>query len=329
MKRGAAFLAAIALGAIMAGAPLTAAAQQPGKVFRIGILSPAARPDTAVFDAFRKGLADLGYIDGQNIKIEYRLAAGDISRLPEMAGELVRLPVDLLVTDGRKSAQAAHEATRSIPIVGATLGADPVAAGLAASLARPGGNVTGFVLHFVELSGKRLQLLKEAFPQVSRIAALWNSADPNILVLRATEEAARTLGLEFRTIEVATPDQIPAGFDAAVTGGTEALVVLPDAMFWNERARIVALAARYRVPTIYPEREYADDGGLLAYGASVPDNFRRAATYVDKILKGARPADLPVQQPTKFELVVNLKTAQALGLTIPPSILARADEVIE
>jgi len=328
MKQGAAFLAAIALGAIMAGAPPTAAAQQPEKVFRIGILSPAERSSTKIFDAFREGLRDLGYIDGQNIRIEYRLAAGDTSRLQAMAGELVRLPVDVIVTDTQQSAVIVHEATRTIPIVGATLGPDPVAAGLATSLAHPGGNVTGFSGFGVELAGKRLQLLKETSPAISRMAALWNPAMP-ISIRRATEEAARTLGMQLRTIEVAVPDEIPAGFEAAAASGAEALVVGPDAMFWNHRTRIVALAVKYRMPAIYPEREYVDDGGLLAYGASVPDNFRRAAGYVDKILKGAKPADLPIQLPTKFELVVNLKTAQALGLTIPPSILARADEVIE
>jgi putative ABC transport system substrate-binding protein len=328
MKQRAAFLAAIALGAIMAGAPLTAAAQQPGKVFRIGILSPAERSSTKIFDAFREGLRDLGYIDGQNIRIEYRLAAGDTSRLQAMAGELVRLPVEVIVTDTQKSAVIVHEATRTIPIVGATLGPDPVAAGLATSLAHPGGNVTGFSGFGVELAGKRLQLLKEASPAISRMAALWNPAMP-ISVRRATEEAARTLGMQLRTIEVAAPDEILAGFEAAAASGAEGLVVLPDALFWNHRTRIVPLAVKYRMPAIYPEREYVDDGGLLAYGASVPDNFRRAAGYVDKILKGAKPADLPIQLPTKFELVVNLKTAKDLGLTVPPSILARADEVVE
>jgi len=303
-------------------------AQQPGKIFRIGVLSPAASPSTKAFDSLRKGLRDLGYIEGTNITIEYRLAAWDYSRLPPMAGELVRLPVDVIVTDTQKSAVIAHEATRTIPIVGATLGADPVAAGLAASFAHPGGNVTGFSGFGVELSGKRLQLLKEAAPAIARIAGLWSPTMPTAL-RSATEEAARTLGIELRTIEVATPDQIPAGLEAAVAGGTEALVVLPDAMFWNERARIVALAAKYRMPAIYPEREYAEDGGLLAYSQNVSHQFRRAASYVDKILKGAKPGDLPIEQPTKFEMVINLKTAKALGLTIPPSILARADEVIE
>jgi len=325
MRRWAAYLLGIAVSGAVA---LPDMAQQPGKIFRIGVLSPAASPSTKAFDSLRKGLRDLGYIEGTNITIEYRLAAWDYSRLPPMAGELVRLPVDVIVTDTQKSAVIAHEATRTIPIVGATLGADPVAAGLAASFAHPGGNVTGFSGFGVELSGKRLQLLKEAAPAIARIAGLWSPTMPTAL-RSATEEAARTLGIELRTIEVATPDQIPAGLEAAVAGGTEALVVLPDAMFWNERARIVALAAKYRMPAIYPEREYAEDGGLLAYSQNVSHQFRRAASYVDKILKGAKPGDLPIEQPTKFEMVINLKTAKALGLTIPPSILARADEVIE
>ena len=325
MRRWAAYLLGIAVSGAVA---LPDMAQQPGKIFRIGVLSPAASPSTKAFDSLRKGLRDLGYIEGTNITIEYRLAAWDYSRLPPMAGELVRLPVDVIVTDTQKSAVIAHEATRTIPIVGATLGADPVAAGLAASFAHPGGNVTGSSGFGVELSGKRLQLLKEAARAIARIAALWSPTMPTAL-RSATEEAARTLGIELRTIEVATPDQIPAGLEAAVAGGTEALVVLPDAMFWNERARIVALAAKYRMPAIYPEREYAEDGGLLAYSQNVSHQFRRAASYVDKILKGAKPGDLPIEQPTKFEMVINLKTAKALGLTIPPSILARADEVIE
>ena len=325
MRRWAAYLLGIAVSGAVA---LPDMAQQPGKIFRIGVLSPAASPSTKAFDSLRKGLRDLGYIEGTNITTEYRLAAWDYRRLPAMAGELVRLPVDVIVTDTQKSAVIAYEATRTIPIVGATLGADPVAAGLAASFAHPGGNVTGFSGFGVELSGKRLQLLKEAAPAIARIAGLWSPTMPTAL-RSATEEAARTLGIELRTIEVATPDQIPAGLEAAVAGGTEALVVLPDAMFWNERARIVALAAKYRMPAIYPEREYAEDGGLLAYSQNVSHQFRRAASYVDKILKGAKPGDLPIEQPTKFEMVINLKTAKALGLTIPPSILARADEVIE
>jgi putative ABC transport system substrate-binding protein len=282
-------------------------------MFRIGILSLAAQPSTKIFDAFRGGLRDLGYIEGQNITIEYRLAAGDFSRLPAMAGELVHLPVDVIVIEGGpKLARIAREASPTIPIVGA-LGSDPVASGLAASLAHPGGNITGFAGLNIDLGGKRLQLLKEAVPAISRIAALWNPAT-TMAGRRVTEEAARTLGVDLRTIEVATPDQIPAGFETAAAGGAEALDVLADSMFWNERRRIVALAAKYRMPAIYAEPDYVDDGGLLFYGRSVTESFRRVATYVDKILKGANPADLPIEQPTKFELVVNLRAARRRNL---------------
>jgi putative ABC transport system substrate-binding protein len=321
-------LIAMALGTALAAGPLPALAQQPEKVFRIGILSPAARADTKVFDGFREGLSELGYIDGENITIEYRLTAGDFSRLPAMAADLIRLPLDVIVTDGGdKVAQIAHEATPTIPIVNGTSG-DPVAAGLAASFPHPGGNVTGFTLHPFELSGKWLQLLKEVVPAVSRIAVLRNPASA-VAFLRAAEEAAHSLGVQLRSIEIGSPDGIAGGFETATAGGAEALVILPNAMFWNERAQFVALTAKTRMPAIYPEREYADDGGLLAYGANVPDNFQRAAGYVDKIFKGAKPGDLPFQQPVKFELIVNLKTAKELGLTIPPAMLARADEVIE
>jgi putative ABC transport system substrate-binding protein len=327
MTRCAAFLAAFALGAVVAFTPLPATAQQAGKVFRIGVLSLAGQTSTKAFRAFREGLRDLGYIEGRNITIVYRLSAGDFSRLPTMASELVQLPVDIIVVAGGSNvAQVARAATPTIPIVG-LIGPDPVAAGLAASYAHPGGNVTGHA-SFGELSGKRVQLLKEAFPEISRIATLLSPAD-SISNYRATVEAARILGLELRTIEVATSDEIPAEIEAAVAGGVEALVFLPNAILGNQRAQIIALAAQYRIPAIYPERIYADDGGLLAYDDDIPDAFRRAATYVDKILKGANPGDLPIEQPTKFELVVNLKTAKALGVTIPQSILARADEVIE
>jgi putative ABC transport system substrate-binding protein len=327
MTRRAAFLAAVTLGAFVASTPLPAVAQQPGKVFRIGVLSLAGQTSTKALDAFRRGLHDLGDIEGQNITIEYRLAAGDFSRLPAMAGELVRLPVDIIIPDGGSNvAQIAHDATPTIPIVG-LVGPDPVAAGLAASYAHPGGNVTGHA-SFGELSGKRVQLLKEAFPAISRVATLWSPAD-SVSNRRATVEAARILGLQLRTIDVATSDEIPAGIEAAAAGGAEALVFLPTAGLGNQRARIIALAAQYRMPAIYPERIYADDGGLIAYDQDILDAFRHIATYVDKILKGAKPGDLPIEQPTKFWLVVNLKTAKALGVTIPQSILGRADEVIE
>jgi putative ABC transport system substrate-binding protein len=314
--------------AVLAAASFSATAQQATKVFRIGILSPAASPSTKAFDAFRDGLRELGYIEGANIKIEYQLAAWGYGRLPGMAADLVRLPVDIILTDGQRAAQTAREATQTLPIVAATAGANPVATGLAASLAHPGSNLTGFTGAGAELSGKRVQLLKDAVPGASRIAVL-RSPEIAISILQATEEAANTLGLKLHIVEVAVPDEIPAGFDAAVGADAQALVVLPDAMLWNERARIVALAARHRLPAIYEDRAYAIDGGLLSYGRDVSEQFRLAAGYVDKILKGAKPADLPIQQPTRFQLVVNLKTAKALGLTIPPAILDLADEVIE
>ena len=296
-------------------------------MFRIGILSPAERPDTKIFAAFREGLRELGYIDGQNIIIEYRLAAGDYSRLPTLAGELVRFPVDVIVTDSQISTLVAHDATRTIPIVGG-VGSDPVAAGLAKSFAQPGGNVTGFSPFGAELNAKRLQLLKESIPAISRIAVLWNPAEGPLA--RSIEEAARILGVQLRPIAVATPEEIAAGFEAVEASGAEGVVIAPSAMFWNQRARIVALAAKHRMPAIYPEREYADDGGLLAYGRNVPDQWRHVlAGDVARILEGAKPGDLPIQQPTKFDLIVNLKTARTLEITFPPSILARADEVIE
>jgi putative ABC transport system substrate-binding protein len=333
MKRWAARLLAVVM---LAGAPLSASAQQTGKSFRIGMLSPAAptQPSAAgaadlkkspAAKAFRDGLRDLGYIDGRNITIERRNAAGDFSRLRAMASELVQLRVDLIFTD---VAQIASQATRTIPIVSATL-FDPIGAGLAASLAHPGGNVTGLTLFSEELSAKRLQLLQEAIPATAHVAVLWNPAEANTQSLYTSKEAARTLGLQLRVIEAATPDQIDAGLNEAIAVGAEALVVIPAEMFWEHRGQIVSLAAEHRLPAIYPEREYAGDGGLLAYGPNVPDNFRRAAAYVDKILKGAKPGDLPIEQPARFDFVVNLKAAKALGLTIPPSILARADEVIE
>jgi putative ABC transport system substrate-binding protein len=318
----------IALGAA-AVAPRVGIAQQPKKLARIGVLSPAERTDTRVFAGLRQGLRELGYVEGRNIAIEYRLTAGDFTRLPAMAAELAALPVDIIVTDGGdRITQIALDATRTIPIVTPT-NFDPVAAGFAASFARPGGTVTGLTMLAIELCGKRVQLLKEAFPTILRLAVLWNPAAAMSAQVDATEAAARELGLQLHLIKVATPDQLADALGSVLSGVADALVVLPDAMYWNERGRIVALAAQSLVPAIYPKREYADDGGTLAYGPNVPNNFRRAAAYIDKILKGETPGDLPIQQPVKFELVVNLKTVRALGLTVPQSLLARADEVIE
>jgi putative ABC transport system substrate-binding protein len=310
------------------GAAHPSGAQQSGKMFRIGILSPAKQPSTKVFEAFREELRALGYIEGGNITIEYRLAAGDISQLSVFARELARLPVDIIVTDGsERVAEIAHEAAPTTPIVMA-VAANPIVTGLVASFAHPGGNLTGFTLLGVELSAKRVELLKDLLPTMSRFAALWIESF-GTAGLHATEEAAHSLGVQLRAVEISSAAEIPTGFGVAIAAGAEALVVVPAAMFWNERAQIVGLAAKHRLPAIYPEREYIDDGGLISYGPDVSDNFRRAAGYVDQILKGANPGDLPIQQPAKFELVVNLKTAKALGLTVPPSILARADEVIE
>ena len=302
------------------------AQQTRTKVPRIGILSPGMDASNILFDAFRNELRVLGYVEGNNIILEFRLAAGDFSRLPAMAAELVRLPVDIIVTDGGpRVVSIAYEATRTIPIVAAA--GDPVEAGLAASWAHPGGNVTGFLLNPPELNGKRLQLLKEMVPAISRVAAMWSETPK--LRLTSTEEAAHVLGVQLLTIEIATPDRIAEAFEAAVAGGAEGLCILPATMFYDHREEFAALAAKTRLPTIYPGRAGVLLGGLLSYGPQNVEVFRRAAVYVDKILKGAKPADLPVQQQTKFELVVNLNTAKALGLTVPPSILARADEVVE
>jgi putative tryptophan/tyrosine transport system substrate-binding protein len=307
----------------------TVRAQQP-KIPRVGILSPAENEATLIFEAFRQGLRELGYVEGHNIILEYRFAHGDFSALPRLAEELVHLPVDVIVADTSASTRAAPCAAPSIPIVMGA-GIDPVALGLAHSLARPGGNVTGFTLMSHELSAKRVDLMRTVVPDATAMMVLLNpsnslSAEAN---LRDTEEATGSLGLALTRVEAATPEALHALGPEALGRGGGPVLVLPDAMFWNHRREIIALAATARLPALYPEREYADDGGLMTYGPSVPDNFRQAAGYVDRILRGAKPGDLPIQEPAKFDFVVNLKTAKALGLTVPPSILARADEVIE
>jgi len=306
-----------------------AEAQQSKKVPRIGVLwlySPAIASPFA--EAFRQGLRELGYVEGKSIVIEYRHAEGKYDRLPSLAAELVRLNVDIIVTASTQAAQAGQQATRSIPIV-MTVVSDPVESGLVGSLARPGGNVTGLSLMHPELSGKRLELLKEVIPKLSRVAVLSNLSNPIIPpLLRETEAAARAVGVQLQVVEVRGPIELDSAFGAMTRDRAGALVVLPDGTFQNERRRIAALAAKGRLPTMYAWREAVDDGGVMAYGASVPDILRRAATYVDKILKGTKPADLPVEQPLKFELVINLKTAKQIGLTVPQSVLYRADKVI-
>src|SRR5262252_183752 len=304
-------------------------AQQPGKLFRIGFLGSGGPADHAPrVDAFRQGLRDLGYVEGRTATIEYRLAEGKMERLPALAAELVALKVDVIVASGTPTALAAKNATTTIPIVFATSG-DPVGT-LVASIARPGGNVTGLSLVGPELVARQLQLLKEAVPKVSRVAVLSNPDNPYTPgMVKEVAAAARSLKVRMQRLESRGGAATDAAFDAMARERSNALLVLFDPVLTGQRARIAELANKHRLPSMCPHREYAEDGGLMAYGASLTDLYRRAATYVDKILKGAKPADLPVEQPTKFELVINLKTAKALGLTIPPSLLGRADEVIQ
>jgi putative tryptophan/tyrosine transport system substrate-binding protein len=332
MKR-LAFLVALSSGLLVA--PLAADAQQPAKVARIGYLVTGSleSPETrVVLDAFRQGLRDHGYVEGRNIIVEYRAADGKIERFQDLATELVRFKVDLIVAATTVAARAAQQATITIPIVVPVMG-DPVGDGLVASLARPGGNITGLTFLGPELVPKRLELLKEALPKVSRVAGLWHpgafSERTTQDMLKHGEAAAKTLGVQLQLVGVRGPDELDRAFSTMIKERADALIVFPSPMLFNERKRIVGLAARHRLPTMSIAREWVELGGLIAYGASITDLNRRAGTYVDKILKGARPADLPVEQPTKFDLVINLKTAKALGLTIPQSLLRRADEVIQ
>ncbi len=322
----------VALALIVLPAPLAAAAQQPSKVARIGLLSPsslAANPHLR--EAFSQGLRDLGYVEGQNVAIEYRSAEGKLEQLPELAAELVRLKVAVIVTSGTPAAQAAKQATTTTPIVMATA-ADAVGSGLVAGLAWPGGNITGTSFLGAELVPKRLELLKEAVPGMTRVGVLSHPGVPSEgtvkIMLEETEAAARALRVRLQRLEARGPNEFDRAFTTMSRERASGLIVLPSSMFLTERRRIVDLAARSRLPAMYYFREFAEAGGLMSYGPNVSDLWRRAATYVDKILKGAKPADLPVEQPTRFELVINLKTAKALGLTIPPSVLIRADQVI-
>ena len=318
-------------GALLLAAPLGAEAQQAAKVPRIGWLVANLAGKSHMTEAFLQGLRDLGYVAGRNVVIETRDAEGKLERLPALAAELVALKVDVIFAGGTAQALAAKEATTTIPIV-FTAVIDAVADGLVTSLARPGGNVTGLSGLASELVGKWLELLKQAVPRISRVALLWH---PGTLgertekdMLKGAEVAARTLGARLQSVEARGPDDFDTAFSDMKRARAGALTVWPSPMFNSQRQRLVDLAAKHRLPAVYPWREAADAGGLMAYGVDPADVFRRAATYVDKILKGAKPGDLPVEQPTKFELVINLKTAKALGLTIPPSLLGRADEVI-
>jgi len=307
-----------------------AQAQQPKKVPRIGLLSPLSSSTASLnLEAFRKSLREIGYVEGQNIAIDYRFAEGRFDRLPQLAAELVQLKVDIIVAGSVSGALATKKASGSIPIVFVGIG-DPVANGLVASLARPGGNVTGMTLQSVDTAPKQLELLKEAFPKVVRVAVLSNPANPDSgPSIKGMEVAARSLGVQLRVVEVRDPTEFEKAFAAIRSERAGALMVLNDITFNTHRGRIVELAAKGRLPTMYGFREFVDAGGLMSYGAGLPDIYRRAAIFVDKILKGRKPADLPVEQPMKFEFVINLRAAQQIGLTIPQSVLFRADKVIK
>jgi ABC-type uncharacterized transport system substrate-binding protein len=307
-----------------------AEAQQAAKVPRIGVLSSFAPSGAAVWhQAFQEGLRDLGWVEGKNIAIEYRYSEGRADRLPELATDLVRLNVDIIVAHTNTDALAAHRVTKTIPVVMATAG-DPVTTGLVKSLARPGGNVTGLSQMSPDLAGKRLELLKETVPKLSRVAVLWNPEGPTSpLAWKEIQLPAGQLNLQLHSLEVRSPDDFDKAFEDATGARAGALAIMPDPLFVTNLKRIANLAAKSRLPSIYHLREFAESGGLVTYGPDRSALFRRAATYVDKILKGTKPADLPVEQPTKFELVINLKTAKQIGLTIPPNVLARADRVIK
>jgi putative ABC transport system substrate-binding protein len=322
-----ALIVTLALGFLVA--PLAAEAQPPAKVPRIGVLSTGSpRVSLARFEPFIQGLRELGYVEGQTIAFAYRFADGKNERLPGLATELIDLTVEVIVTSGTPAAVAAKHATSMIPIIIA-IAADPVGEGLVANLARPGGNVTGMANLDSELSGKRLEILKEVVPGLSRVAILWNPANPaHRPALGESEVAARGLGVQLQLVEVRAPHEFTSAFAAMSRERASALMLLADSMFGSHRAQVVELAAKSRLPSLFWVKDFVAAGGLMSYGASYPDLLRRAATYVDKILKGAKPADLPMEQPTTFELVINLKTAQALGLTIPPSVLFQATEVI-
>jgi putative ABC transport system substrate-binding protein len=307
-----------------------AGAQERGKVPRIGVLFPGSPATFALrTKAFLQGLGELGYLEGKTIAIEWRWAEEKVQRLPELAAELVKLNVDMIVTNGTPATRAAQKATKTIPIVMAVVG-DPVGIGVVESLARPGGNATGLTILAPELSGKRLELLKEVVPKLSRVAAMLNPTNPVYRTeLQETHAGAKSLGLQIEpVIEVTNLTTLQEGFTTLSRDRVPALLLLTDAIFYSMRDRILEYASKSRLPVMYWQTEFAEAGGLMSYGPLVNDLFRRAAKYVDKILKGTKPAELPVEQPTKFELVINLKTAKQIGLTIPPNVLARADKVI-
>ncbi|HEY6198718.1 MAG TPA: ABC transporter substrate-binding protein [Candidatus Binatia bacterium] len=319
---------AVAAGALLFWLGTNAAAQQPAKLYKVGWLS--ARPAlTGAQETIRNMLRDLGYVEGKNISFEFRFANNDVNRFPALARELIGLKVDVLLTPGTSGALALKNATKTIPIIFLDV-TDPVAAGLVESLARPGGNITGFSSIEAVLSGKRLELLKETIPRLSRVAALWNSQDPSSeQQWKESQRAARELSLQLYSIEAGSADQYGHAFKAAAEAHSGALAVIAGPLAASNQRRLAELAAANRLPAIYPSETYVDSGGLMSYGADQAERYRRIAALVDKILKGTKPADVPVEQPTKFELVINLKATKKIGLTIPPNVLARADRVIK
>ena len=320
---------ALALCAILFAPNPSTEAQQPKKVPRIAFLDASSRSlNSARVEAFRQGMRELGYIEGKNIVIEFRFAEGKLDRVPHNAAEVARLNVDVILTAGSTDTGAAKKASATIPIVMAQDG-DPIGNGFVASLARPGGNITGLSGLSPEISGKRLELLKEVIPRLSRVAVLGTSTNPgNAQSLRETKLAAEALGVQVQYQDVQGLSHLEPAFSAASQARADAVLVLGGPILNSDRAQIAELAVKNRLPATYPRPEFVSDGGLMAYGPNISDMFRRAATFVDKILKGAKPADLPVEQPTKFELSINLRAAKQIGLTIPPAVLARADKVI-
>jgi putative ABC transport system substrate-binding protein len=323
----------ITLCALLFALGATANAQQMGKVFRIGYLDPSTRANSAeTLEAFRQEISKLGWIEGKSIVVEYRFAEQRLASLVELAADLIQLKTDVIVCSGTAAALAAKKATSTVPIVMASTG-DAVEAGLISSLAQPGANITGVTSLSPILAGKRLELLKEAVPPVARMGFLWFSGGPGIgakLQLKEVRTAASALNIQLQEIETKVlPNDLPSAFSSAVQKQVGGLITASQRVMFTARKRIIELSGKYKLPVIYPEEEFVESGGLMSYGADRIDSYRRAARYVDRILKGAKPADLPVEQPTKFELVINLKTAKQIGLTIPPNVLARADRVIK
>ena len=321
-------LAALAASPAIIFKPQSAYAQQPASPRRIGVLSGGFTPESKEAQAFRQGLRDAGYAEGRDVEIEWRYVGGDYARLPELAADLIQRKVDVVVVVTTLAARAVKRATSTIPIVLASVG-DPVGSGLVTSLAHPGSNVTGLSLMMADISTKRLQLLKDTIPRLTRVAVLWNpDTPPHAKVVEDLKAAAPSLSIELKFVSARTPEEFGPAFSAVSRAHAQALYVFEDPVFFTHRMTLLKLALKARLPVLYGERNFPDAGALMSYGPNMEDLFRRSAGYVDKILKGAKPGDLPVEQPTKFELVVNLKTAKALGLAIPQSILQRADEVI-